>query len=171
MRSVTAEKMNRLGIHTGADLRNQSLEFLQHNFGKSGSWYYMISRGEDNRTVKPDRVRKSYGSETTFKEDLTDAAAIEKGVLAMMDDVWQWCNNTGNFGRTVTVKIKFADFQQVTRSRTAISLLTSEKTMQKFCIELTRSIFPLRTGIRLVGVTLSSFESKEQEQESQLFLI
>ena len=68
--------------------------------------------------MRVDRERKSSGSETTFAQDLTDPTAIEAGVLAMADDVWSWCERTGARGRTVTVKIKWADFQQCTRSRT-----------------------------------------------------
>jgi DNA polymerase-4 len=71
---VTAEKMKRLAIEAGADLRAKSLAFLQEHFGSSGGWYYAIARGEDHRPVNPDRVRKSSGSETTFDRDLTDAA-------------------------------------------------------------------------------------------------
>src|SRR5215475_2452497 len=78
---VTANKMKRLGIFTGADLRRQSLEFLQRHFGKSGIWYHAIANGEDNRPVAPERPRKSSGAERTFADDLTDPAAIEAGVL------------------------------------------------------------------------------------------
>lgn len=164
---VTAEKMNGLGILTGADLRDQPLELLQQHFGKSGAWYYAISRGEDDRPVKPDRPRKSYGSETTFREDLTEIAVIEQGILAMADDVWQWCSKTGNFGRTITVKIKFGDFVQVTRSRSFLRPVTQEDDIQKAVLELAHSVFPLRTGIRLVGVTLSGFDCKAAEDEAQ----
>jgi DNA polymerase-4 len=121
--SVTATKMNNLGIFTGADLRDQSLSFLQRHFGKSGSWYFDIARSEDHRAVVADRPRKSSGSETTFAEDLVGPAAVEAGVRAMVDDVWAWCQKAQNFGQTVTVKIKFADFRQVTRSRTLASRL------------------------------------------------
>lgn len=114
---VTAAKMHKLGIQTGADMKLQSLAFLQAHFGKSGSWYYDIARGRDERPVRPDRERKSSGSETTFAADLTEPEAIEAGVLAMADEVWAWCEKTGGRGRTVTVKIKWADFQQSTRSR------------------------------------------------------
>src|SRR5205823_14766101 len=82
---VTAARMHGLGIHDGADLRRQSLEFLQRHFGKAGPWYFEIARGRDERPVRPDRERKSSGSETTFSEDLVDAARIEAGVLAMAD--------------------------------------------------------------------------------------
>src|SRR5882724_7115979 len=85
---VTAAKMNRLGIFTGADLRQQTIEFLKQRFGKSGPYYYAIARGQDDRPVVADRPRKSVGSETTFQEDVTDPIAIEAGVLAMADGVW-----------------------------------------------------------------------------------
>src|SRR5271167_1641218 len=84
---VTAAKMRALGIETGADLRRQSLAFLQARFGKAGNWYFGVARGLDDRPVEPNRERKSSGSETTFLEDLTDPSRIEAGVLAMADDV------------------------------------------------------------------------------------
>jgi DNA polymerase-4 len=109
--------MQRLGIETGADLRAKSLAFLQPHFGKSAAWYLGIANGEDERPVIADRERKSSGSETTFERDLTAPDEIETGVEAMADDVWAWCEKANAFGRTVTVKVKFADFRQVTRSR------------------------------------------------------
>jgi DNA polymerase IV len=84
----TAAKMHALGIETGADLRRQTLVFLQERFGKAGNWYFDIARGRDDRPVQPDRERKSWGSETTFPEDLIDPVQIEAGVIAMADDVW-----------------------------------------------------------------------------------
>jgi DNA polymerase-4 len=107
---VTAEKMNRLGIHSGADLRTKSVEFLVQHFGKSGPWYYAISRGEDDRPVRADRERKSSGSETTFAEDLTDPMSIEREVIGQADEVWAWCQKANAFGRTVTVKIQICRF-------------------------------------------------------------
>ena len=114
---VTAARMQRLGIQTGADLRTKSLAFLQQHFGKSAAWYLGIANGQDDRPVVADRPRKSSGSETTFERDLIASAEIEAGVEAMADDVWAWCDKAKAFGRTVTVKVKFADFRQVTRSR------------------------------------------------------
>ena len=84
----TTARMHALGIETGADLRRQTLDFLQRNFGKAGSWYYEIARGQDDRPVQADRERKSSGSETTFSEDLIDPVQIEAAVTAMADDVW-----------------------------------------------------------------------------------
>ena len=96
----TTAKMRALGIETGSDLRRQTLDFLQDRFGKSGSWYYDIARGRDERPVEPDRERKSLGSETTFPEDRTDPVQIEAGVIAMANDVWAWCEKTNSRGRT-----------------------------------------------------------------------
>jgi DNA polymerase-4 len=155
---VTAAKMHTLGIHNGADLRHQSLAFLQTHFGKSGPWYFEIARGRDERPVRPDRERKSSGSETTFSEDLLDPAQIEAGVLAMADDVWGWCEKTGSRGRTVTVKIKWADFQQSTRSRSFAGAVNSFTELREASLALVRSVVPPPKEIRLVGVTLSNFQ-------------
>ena len=154
---VTAAKMHGLGIQTGADLRDQSLEFLQRHFGKSGPWYYEIARGRDERPVRADRERKSSGSETTFSDDLVDADKIEAGVLAMADDVWAWCEKTGRRARTVTVKIKWADFQQSTRSQSFPWLVDSRAKIHEASLGLIRSVFPVLKGVRLIGVTLSNF--------------
>jgi DNA polymerase-4 len=162
--------MKALGVHTGEDLHRQSLTFLQHHFGKSGPWYHAIARGEDHREVNPDRVRKSSGSETTFDQDHTDPVAIETGVLAMADDVWAWCEKTGARARTVTVKIKWADFQQATRSRSLPSLVADHETLRRASLDLIRSVYPPRLGIRLVGVTLSNFEQAIALKDEQLGL-
>lgn len=156
---VTAAKMEGLGIRTGADLRRQSLAFLQHHFGKSGPWYYAIARGKDDRAVNPDRTRKSSGSETTFASDLTDPDAIEAGVAAMADDVWAWCEKTGSRGRTVTVKVKWADFQQSTRSRSLSEPVASCQALHDVSRLLVRSLYPPGRGVRLVGVSLSNLKT------------
>jgi DNA polymerase-4 len=161
---VTADKMKALGIHTGADLRLQSLAFLQRHFGKSGNWYFAIARGEDDRLVVPDRPRKSSGSETTFGEDLTVPAEIEAGVKAMADDVWAWCDKHQMFGQTVTIKIKYADFRHVTRSRTLQAPVVTREQLHEVSVSLVRSVYPVRMGIRLVGVSLSKFSNPVSEQ-------
>lgn len=154
---ATAARMHDAGIKTGADLKTWSLQDLQSRFGKSGAWYYAIARGQDHRAVNPDRERKSSGSETTFGEDLIDPGRIEAGVLAMADDVWAWCEKTGQRGRTVTVKVKWADFQQVSRSRSVSGPVSSRERLHSMSLDLIRSVFPPPKGIRLVGVTLSNF--------------
>ncbi len=163
---VTAEKMNKLGIFTGADLKARSLEFLVKQFGKSGPWYHAIARGEDDRPVEPDRPRKSSGSETTFGEDMTDPAAVERAVLEQAGEVWTWCEMAQMVGASVTVKLKYADFRQLTRSRTLAHLVTRQEELNEIVLTLTRSIYPLETGVRLVGVTVSHFPDEDEEAET-----
>ena len=139
---VTAAKMQRLGIRTGADLRAKSLAFLQQHFGKSAAWYLGIANGEDDRPVVADRQRKSSGSETTFERDLTTPDEIEAGVEAMAADVWAWCEKTKAFGRTVTVKVKFADFRQVTRSRSFSTVIARHELLRQASVELVRTLLP-----------------------------
>jgi DNA polymerase IV len=165
---VTAGKMNGLGIFTGADLKRQPLTALKQHFGKSGPWYYAIAHGRDDRTVSPNRERKSAGSETTFYEDLTDPVAIEGKVEAMADDVWRWCEKTKSFGRTITVKIKYSDFRQATRSRTLSGPVASRELLHSVSRALVRSVFPPAIGVRLVGVTMSGFERHEPDTTAQL---
>ena len=165
---ATAAKMRGFGIETGADLRGKSLDFLEARFGKAGRWYFGVARGEDDRPVRPDRERKSSGSETTFAEDLTDPARIEAGVLAMADDVWAWCEKTGARGRTVTVKIKWADFEISTRSRTLDGPVETRERLHGAAIGLVRSVLPPRKGVRLLGVTIANFRPLEKEEGDEL---
>ncbi len=156
---VTAKKMHRLGITTGADLRAKSIDFLRANFGNAADWYHAIARGEDHRPVDPDRIRKSSGSETTFNRDLLDPVEIATGVQQMADDVWAWCAKAEAYGRTVTVKVKYNDFQQITRSRTYPGPIDTAAKLSAASAELIRSVLPPTKGIRLVGVTVSTFDT------------
>ena len=165
---ATAAKMRALGVETGEDLRGKSFDFLQTRFGKAGRWYFGVARGEDDRPVQPNRERKSSGSETTFAEDLTDPARIEAGVLAMADDVWAWCEKTGARGRTVTVKIKWADFEISTRSRTLDGPVETRERLHGAAIGLVRSVLPPRKGVRLLGVTMANFRLREKEDGDEL---
>ncbi len=166
---VTARRMHDLGIHTGADLRGRSLAFLQQHFGNGADWYYAIARGLDDRPVNPHRERKSSGSETTFDQDLTRGPEIEAGVLRMAEDVWTWCARKQAFGRTVTVKVKYGDFQQITRSRSFPDLVDSHEMLSEASLALIRSVLPPTKGIRLVGVTVSNFAPPAQRAELPLF--
>jgi DNA polymerase IV len=165
---ITTVKMHALGIETGADLRRQTLSFLQQHFGKAGSWYYEIARGQDGRPVQADRERKSSGSETTFSEDLTEPVQIEAGVIAMADDVWAWCEKANARGRTVTVKIKWADFQISSRSRSVETAIETKDKLYEVALDLIRTVFPPQKGIRLVGVTLSNFQSPNAGGDAEL---
>src|ERR1700743_2451754 len=105
---ATSTKMNGLGLYTGLDMRNQSLEFMQANFGKAGSYYYWISRGVDSREVRADRVRTAIGAENTFSSDLTEFAAMVAELQPLIDKVWRYCEDKGLRGRTVTLNRSFA---------------------------------------------------------------
>ena len=89
---------------------------------------------------------------------------------AMADEVWAWCEKAQAFGRTVTVKIKYADFRQATRSRTVPAIVTSQKTLRNVSLSLVRTVLPSAKGVRLVGVTLSSFENANKTAPGQLDL-
>jgi DNA polymerase-4 len=158
---VTAARMNQLGIFTGLDLRQQSEAFLRQNFGKAGSYYYAIARAEDHRPVVADRIRKSVGSETTFEQDLTTYEELIIGLAPCLESVWAYCQRTETRGRTITVKVKFADFQQITRSRTILSPVEDPRTLESICLELLTGLLPLTQGIRLLGVSLSNLETEE----------
>ena len=153
---VTAQKMRRLGIETGADLRQQSEAFLQKHFGKFGPYYHAVARGVCHRQVRPDRVRKSVGSETTFFEDLADRAEIEESVRRIVEEVWRRSEKAQTLGRTVTLKVKYGDFQQITRSHTAAAPISAKTDLDDACAGLVAGLFPLPKSVRLLGVTLSN---------------
>lgn len=158
---VTAARMNQLGIFTGLDLRQQTEVFLRQNFGKAGSYYYAIARAQDHRPVVADRVRKSIGSETTFEQDLTGYEELVAGIAPCLESVWAYCERTETRGRTVTVKVKYADFQQVTRSRTALSSVDNKAMLEQISLELLAGLLPLTQGVRLLGVSLSNLNMEE----------
>lgn len=164
---ATAEKMKRLGIETGLDLKARSLSSLQHDFGKSGSYYYWISRGIDDRPVQPDRVRKSIGAEDTFSEDVFSVEDATQGLRPLIEKVWRYCAANEIRGRTVTLKVKYADFQQITRSRTAASPITGQADFEQVATGLLEAVFPTRKGIRLLGISLSSL-GDEADDVTQL---
>jgi len=154
---VTARKMQALGIETGADLRAAAPALLLRHFGSSAAWFQMIANGEDDRPVLPDRPRKSSGAETTYQQDLVASDQIEAGVQAMADEVWAWCEKASMFGRTVTVKVKFADFEQRTRSRSFAVPVGRLDLLRQASLELIRTLLPPVKGVRLLGVTVSNF--------------
>jgi DNA polymerase-4 len=167
---VTAEKMNQLGIFTGMDLRQQSEAFLIQQFGKVGHHYYSIARAIDDRPVMANRVRKSVGSENTFEQDLTDEPALLAGVEPLVSDVWAYCERTGIRGRTVTLKVKYADFQQITRSHTMLGPIVDKIQLERIVKELLASVIPLVKPVRLLGVSISNLQSTEIAQQGQLLL-
>jgi DNA polymerase-4 len=158
---ATSAKMNSLGLHTGLDMRNQSIEFMQANFGKAGSYYYWISRGVDNREVRADRVRKSIGAENTFPTDLSAFDAMASELQPLIDKVWRHCEDKGSRGRTVTLKVKFADFELISRSRTLTSAIGSRDELTNVSVDLLRLLFPMQKAVRLLGVSVSGFAADD----------
>ncbi|MBP0495506.1 DNA polymerase IV [Roseomonas indoligenes] len=154
---ATAARMEALGIRTGRDLREQSLPFLTEHFGKAGAHFHAIARGVDERPVVPDRPRKSSGSETTYDRDLATPGEVEVGLLALADEVWDWCERSGTLGRSVTVKLRYSDFRQITRSRTLPAPVASGADLRQVSLTLLRATFPLARPVRLLGVTVSGF--------------
>jgi DNA polymerase IV len=165
---ATATKMNRLGIATGLDLRACSLAFLQQHFGKSGQYFYWIARGVDERPVRADRVRKSVGAENTFAADIFALEAASAALQPIVAKVWHHCQSTGIRGRTVTLKVKYADFQQITRSRSLTGAVADQGMLERISSDLLGALFPLRKGIRLLGITLSALAPTERMHVEQL---
>jgi len=160
---ATAARFEGFGIRTGLDIRNQTLEFLEANFGKSGSYYYWISRGVDHRPVRPDRVRKSVGAENTFARDLTRLEEMVTELEPLVDKVWRHCENAGNRGRTVTLKIKFSDFEIISRSQSLAVPAASRNEFASITVRLLEKSMPFPKAVRLLGVSVSKFEGKNEE--------
>lgn len=157
---ATSARMNALGIFTGLDLRNQTMAFMENNFGKSGAFYYWISRGVDERPVRANRVRKSVGAENTFSSDLSEFDDMAERLDRLVDKVWQYCEGSGSRGRTVTLKVKFTDFESMTRSRSVAAPVSSRAELARLAIGLLRLEMPLPKPVRLLGVSLSSLQAR-----------
>jgi DNA polymerase IV len=162
----TAARMAQLGIQSGADLRAQRLDFLQHHFGSSGEYYYNLARAICHRQVKPDRERKSIGAEDTFLADLS----AESELIAELDrigrHVWARIKERGIAGRTVTLKVKYRDFQIVTRTRSFGRPVSGADEFVGTGAALLRGLLPVQKGVRLLGLTLSNLGEGEAAMPS-----
>jgi DNA polymerase-4 len=153
----TAEKMARLGIATGADLRAMSLDFLRHNFGSAGEYYHDLARAVCHRQVRADRERKSIGAEDTFFEDLRDESSLVAELERISETVWRRIGEKeGIAGRTVTLKVKYQDFQIVTRARSLDRSVAGREEFLSIGVALLRALLPAPKAIRLLGLTLSN---------------
>ena len=157
---ATTEKMHQLGIQTGLDLKQWAELDLVQQFGKVGKFYYQVARGNDERPVNPNRIRKSIGTETSFDPDLEDRAAIEKALAAIAQEVHQRLTKHGSQGRTITLKVKLADYRQMTRSRTLFKFITSELEILELSLELLKCVELQSEKVRLLGITLSSLDTE-----------
>ena len=166
---VTSEKMHKLGIHDGASLKKWDLASLIRNFGKAGNFYYEIVRGIDDRPVEPFSERKSLGTELTYEKDLTTRFEIIAELYKIEKGLMERLAHAGTTGKTITVKIKFADFRQLTRSKTLQRYIRDFETLHREVSEIRRSMKLEDVRIRLLGVSISNLESEEPD-ENQLYL-
>lgn len=167
---ATAARMNQLGIMTGADLRQCSKDMLRAYFGKASDFYYGIARGIDERPVMLDRVRKSIGTETTLERDLRDHVEAEHVLREVAAKLWQSCERRRLTGRTVTLKVKYSDFQIVTRARSGALPLSGEKALLEQGTAALASLLPLHKGVRLLGLTVSALVPIDEDVKQPAFL-
>ena len=164
---ATAEKMNRLSIETGSDLKSKAAAVPDRAFRRVRAYFYGIARGIDERQVRPDRIRKSVGAEDTFSVDINhlDLAIAELKPLA--EKVWRYCKAQPVSGETVTVKVKYSNFTQATRSRTSALPVNGVPELLEAASTLLATVYPFRRPIRLVGVTLSSLNNDQDSDDAE----
>jgi len=155
---VTAGKMKKLGIHTGGDLMKLERKEIIQLFGKSGKHYHNIITEQDHRKVNPNRIRKSIGAERTFFEDLIDIEEIENKLKSIHKTVMERILKTGKKGKTVTLKLKYFDFERKTRSKTLNQYSDDEELIWETAKELLYESDLPPKKIRLIGLTLSNLE-------------
>lgn len=169
---VTAAKMKSLGIHSGADLKGRSQADLVQHFGKVGTFYYQIARGIDNRPVEPNQETKSIGAEDTFPHDLTTAVEMMTELEKIAGTVHHRLQKRNLSGRTITLKIKYADFKQITRSHSLPQPVNEKQTIVAVVKDLLLSTAPENKPVRLLGISVSNFGSVSPttQKQEQLFL-
>lgn len=168
---VSEKHMLSLGIENGRDLKNAPLELLQKHFGKAGRFYYDIVRGIDDRPVEPERERKSWGREITLDEDILDMDMIRSILHDIAAELEEGLGRKKIRGRTITLKIKYHDFRQITRSATIDEPTNSGEVMLSEAFRLLQFTEAGRKKIRLLGISLSGLDCNDDElPEKQLLL-
>jgi len=162
---VTAKKMKQLGIFKGLDLKRWNKQELTHHFGKSGRYFYGVAHGEDNREVESSRKTKSIGAEHTFKHDKETLEDLNQRLLAISSDVRERVQKQSKRGRTITLKIKFHDFTQITRSQSFSEPIKDLDVLYSCSSCLLAQAFQPGMRIRLLGITLSNFEDITHSSE------
>lgn len=166
---ATASRLHEMGIHTGADLKATAQQTLIDNFGKRGEFYYHIAHGQDHRAVKPERQYKSIGSETTFHENLTDTHSLLQEIYQQNADAFRQLQKKQKHAHTITLKVKYSDFSQVTRAHTLHTPFPNEASAHYWLDKLFQDV-PRHLPIRLVGVTYSSLSDNDNTPAPQLSL-
>lgn len=156
---VTAEKMYQLGIYTGADLKSKSLEYLDEYFGKSGRHYYYLVRGISNSQVKPNRTSKSVAAEHTFNTNLTSEIFMEEKLSRIAEELSRRLTKHKISGKTVTLKIKYSDFSQQTRSKTLPYFISDKGLLFETVKELLYQE-KMKDSVRLLGISLSNLNTE-----------
>jgi DNA polymerase-4 len=154
---VTAQKMHNLNIFNGADLKKLSEYELIKNFGKQGDYFYHIARALDNREVEPDRARKSVGAENTFETDITDPEEMMDELEQIAKILFERMQKSDAYGKTLTLKVKFHDFKQITRSKTLNSEISDYRDLWKISLEIFNKTHLEHKRIRLLGLSVSNF--------------
>ncbi|MBD1870656.1 DNA polymerase IV [Cyanobacteria bacterium FACHB-471] len=154
--TATARKMQSLGIHTGLDLKQWSETDLVQRFGKAGRYYYRVARAEDERPVNPNRIRKSIGAEESFAEDLEELETMTAMLKKLAEEVVERMNKHQRYGYTLTLKIKYADYQQVTRAQTVNVLLREVSVVCNLATALLLEHLDRSRKVRLLGLTVSN---------------
>ena len=158
-----AEKMTALGIATGADLAALDLAFLRQHFGSQAEYLYRAARGIDLRRVKANRPRKSLGAERTFEKDISSGAALREVLDKIIVLAWERIERSGTKGRTITLKLKHADFTGLTRARSFAHPVSSRAELANAAHELLDELLPLPQPVRLMGLTLSAIDGEEAD--------
>jgi DNA polymerase-4 len=166
---ATEAKMANLGIKNGKELKQRSLQSLKQNFGKAGLYFYNIARGIDQRPVNTNRPNKSIGIETTFQQDILNTEKILQQLLALLQQALEKTDAKNFYARTLTVKIKYHDFKQITRSRTLTNPIINNTAAKYLLEELINSTDVGKRKIRLLGITLSSLEKQTKIRQMDLF--
>lgn len=159
---VTTEKMYQLGIFTGIDLKEKSLEFLETHFGKSGNFYYHVVRGIHNSEVKPSRNAKSVAAEHTFNENLSSEIFMQEKLYDIAEQLAKRINKYEISGKTVTLKIKYSDFTIQTRSKTLPYFISDAKKILEIATELLYQE-RMKNSVRLLGISLHNLNSEEKK--------
>ncbi|MBN1119177.1 MAG: DNA polymerase IV [Bacteroidales bacterium] len=160
--AVTAEKMHKIGIATGKDLKQWSLDALVRNFGKSGHFFYNIARGTDNRPVNPSRIRKSIGAEHTYDIDLQGKNEILDALAIIGKELNNRLSIKQRKGRTLTLKVKFDNFEKITRSKSLEDYL-SPSNINDIMHQLIDELDFSNRGVRLLGLTISNLDKPSHE--------
>ena len=159
---VTAAKMNNLGIFNGLDLKNKPLEELTKLFGKSGTYYYNIVRGIHHSTVKPNRIRKSIAAERTFSENISSEVFMLERLHKIAEELERRMIASETKGKTITLKIKYSDFTQQTRSKTVQNFIQKKDEIMQIVKELLYQE-KFKNSVRLLGISFSNLDTAKKE--------